>query len=152
MGHAATNAFVDFLMIAWLPSGTVYVLFPVSTLKSDIVRHPRKTPAPIEEICFGSSNDVKPQPEKAYSPNPVTERGIVVVRHPRISTFELLRIMALQLSRESYIVFPLSTFISFKPVQNENAEEAMLVTLDGISKLSRFLQLKKALVLMLLTE
>ena len=49
-------------------------------------------------------------------------------------TKELLAvsIMALQLSLESYFVFPDSTFIEVRPVQPENASSPILVTLFGM--------------------
>ena len=43
----------------------------------------------------------------------VTELGIIVFLHPTIKEFVAVSIIALQLSRESYIVFSLSTIIEF---------------------------------------
>ena len=77
--------------------------------------------------------EVKPlQPEKAYSPIEVTELGMIVLLHPAISVFVEVSIIALQLSRESYFVFPLSTTIEVKPEQPEMAARPIEVTELGM--------------------
>ena len=82
---------------------------------------------------LGMVTDVKPeQPEKAEEPMLVTLLGITVDLHPTINLFVSVSIIALQLSRESYLSLPLSTSIKVNPEQPEKAEEPMLVTLLGI--------------------
>ena len=51
----------------------------------------------------------------------VTLLGIMVFWHPQINVLVEVSIMALQLSRESYIAFPEPTLIEAKLRQNENA-------------------------------
>ena len=51
----------------------------------------------------------------------VTLLGITVLEIPTISEFDAVSIMALQLLRESYLLFPLSTVIAVNPVQYEKA-------------------------------
>ena len=59
--------------------------------------------------------EVKPMhPLNALSPIDVTELGIIVFLHPKISVFVAVSIIALQLSRESYLLLPLSTVIDVK--------------------------------------
>ena len=50
----------------------------------------------------------------------VTLLGMVVFMQPEINVFEDVSIIALQLLRESYIVFPLSTFTDVKLEQPPN--------------------------------
>ena len=65
---------------------------------------------------------VKPlQPEKAQEPMLVTLLGITEFLQPVINLFVDFSIIALQLSRESYTVFPDSTTIDVKPLQSEKA-------------------------------
>ena len=52
--------------------------------------------------------------------------------------------MALQLSRESYTVFPSSTTMDVKPLQNSKAKSPIDVTLEGIVNDVKPLQLEKA--------
>ena len=47
----------------------------------------------------------------------VTELGMFVSLHPRINVFDAVSIIALQLSRESKTLFPLSTLMLVSPVQ-----------------------------------
>ena len=49
--------------------------------------------------------------EKAYAPIAVTDSGITVLSHPTINLLDAVSMIALQFSRESYVVFPSSTFI-----------------------------------------
>ena len=67
----------------------------------------------------------------------VTELGITVFLHPTINVFVFVFIIALQLSRESYFVFPDSTSIVVRPEQPEKALEPMLVTEFGMVTLVR---------------
>ena len=82
----------------------------------------------------------------------VTELGITVFLHPTINVFVFVSIIALQLSRESYFVFPDSTSIVVRPEQSENAELPMLVTEFGIVTLVKLEQPEKAEPPMLVTE
>ena len=91
----------------------------------------------MEITELGIVSEVKPQPQNAANPMEVTELGIVievrsqhptnatlwmevtelgisVFRHPAIRVLEAVSIMALQLLRLSYTVFPLSTVIEVK--------------------------------------
>ena len=54
------------------------------------------------------------QSRNALYPMLVTELGMVVDWHPAIRVLEAVSIMALQFSRESYIVFSLSTTIEVR--------------------------------------
>ena len=53
----------------------------------------------------------------AYFPMLVTDEGMVVVLQPATRVLLAVSIMALQLLRESYFVFPASTLMLVKPVQ-----------------------------------
>ena len=68
------------------------------------------------------------QPEKAKLPILVTEPGMTVFLQPAINELLDVSIMALQLSRESYAMFPLSTSRLSKLSQPSNAPSLMLVT------------------------
>ena len=67
----------------------------------------------------------------------VTEFGIIVFLHPKNKVFVFVSIIALQLSRESYFVFPDSTSIDVRPEQPEKAGLLMLVTELGMVTLVR---------------
>ena len=64
----------------------------------------------------------------AALPMLVTELGIVVDWHPAIRVLEAVSIIALQFSRESNVVLPLSTTIVVREEQPENTRFPMLVT------------------------
>ena len=82
---------------------------------------------------LGITMEVRPeQPEKAFSPMFVTLLGMVVDWHPTIRVLEAVSIMALQFSRESYIVLPLSTTMEVREEQPMNAQSPMLVTELGM--------------------
>ena len=84
---------------------------------------------------------VKPvQPVNAWLPMLVTDEGMVVVLQPATRVLLAVSIMALQLLRESYFVFPASTLMLVKPVQPENAPLPMLVTDEGMVMLVRPVQ------------
>ena len=59
----------------------------------------------------GISIDVRPLPLKASTPIVVTPSGIIVPLHPTTNVFDVVSIIALQLSRESSFVFFVSTVI-----------------------------------------
>ena len=70
---------------------------------------------PISVTEFGIVIEVKvSHPEKAYFPTLVTEDGIVDIEQALTNVFVAVSIMALQLSRESNVLLPLSTLISVK--------------------------------------
>lgn len=67
---------------------------------------------------LGMLTDVRPvHPEKALFAMPVTSLGMTVDAQPLIRMFDEVSIIALQLLRESYVVFPLSTSIEVNPLQ-----------------------------------
>ena len=57
---------------------------------------------------------------------------MVDLLHPTIKVFDSFSIIALQLSRESYLVFPVSTLSELSPLQSEKAELPISVTLFGM--------------------
>ena len=72
------------------------------------------------------------QPSKAFLLMLVTLSGIMVFLHPRSNELVEVSIIPLQLSRESYTVFSLSTMIPESPEQLEKALFSIDVTLLGI--------------------
>ena len=72
------------------------------------------------------------QPLNAWSPMLVTELGMVVDWHPAIRVLEAVSIMALQFSRESYIVLPLSTTMEVREVQLSNTSLVISFTEAGM--------------------
>ena len=87
----------------------------------------------IEVTELGIVIEVKlVQKAKAALPIEVTELGITVFIHPQTIAFVLVFIIALQLLRESYCVFPLSTTIEVKPLQPMKAQLPMEVTELGM--------------------
>ena len=94
---------------------------------------PAKACQPIEVTELGMVTEVKPvQPSKALPPIDVTELGIVEFMQPAISVLVSVSMMALQLLRESYFVFPLSTTIDVNPVHSIKALSPIEVTKLGI--------------------
>ena len=93
---------------------------PISVTELGIVSevkpvHSRKASSPIVVTELGIDTEVKPlQQLKAYPPISVTELGIVVFLQPLINLFVEDSIIALQLLRESYTLFPLVTTILAK--------------------------------------
>ena len=82
---------------------------------------------------LGIVMEVRPEQQmKAEIKMIVTELGMVVDWHPAIRVLEAVSIMALQFSRESYIVLPLSTTMEVREEQPENALRPMLVTELGM--------------------
>ena len=77
---------------------------------------PEKACVPMEVTELGMVTAVSPeQPSKAYSPMEVTELGMVVFLQPTIKLFVDVSIIALQLLRESYVPFFLSTTKEVSP-------------------------------------
>ena len=62
----------------------------------------------------------------------VTLAGMTVFLHPETKMLSLVFIMALQLLRLSYTLFPLATSIPVRPLQPLKACFPMFVTLAGI--------------------
>ena len=72
------------------------------------------------------------QPSNASSPMLVTELGMMVDWPPAIRVLVAVSIMALQFSRESYTVLPLSTTMEVREEQFSSAPSPMLVTELGM--------------------
>lgn len=84
-------------------------------------------------MLLGIITDCRPlHPLNAPSPIDVTLLGITVFLHPTINLLTLDLIIALQLFRESYTVFPSSTVMEINPLQPLNASSATVVTLLGM--------------------
>lgn len=68
------------------------------------------------------------------APSPITVMvvGMIVFLHPTINSFCAVSIIALQLSRESYVVLPDSTTILVKPEVPANASFPMVLTEFGM--------------------
>ena len=81
----------------------------------------------------------------------VTLLGMVVFLQPAIRVLLAVSIIALQLLRESYFLFPLSTDIEVRLLHSLNAYLPMLVTLLGMVTEVRPEQLWNALSPMLVT-
>ena len=81
----------------------------------------------------------------------VTFEGMTVFLHPDTKLLSLVFIMALQLLRLSYTLFPLATTIDVRPLQQAKAPYPMLFTLSGMFIAVRPLHLKKAMFPMLFT-
>ena len=109
----------------------LFKLLPNATLVKPV--QPEKVSKLMLVTLLGMVTLVKPvQPEKALSPMLVTLLGIIVVLQPDIRVLVAVSIMALQLSRLSYLVLPDSTLMFVKLVQPEKALYPMLVTLLGM--------------------
>lgn len=67
-------------------------------------------------------------PEKAPQLMLVTELGIIVLLHPTRRVFDSVSMIALQFSRESYVVLPSSTTIEIRLQQSEKTSACMEVT------------------------
>ena len=80
------------------------------------------------------------QPRKALLPIEVTELGIIVLLQPAIKEFVDVSIIALQLLRESYFVFPFATLMLVRPLQPQKALLPIEVTELGMVMLVRPLQ------------
>ena len=83
-------------------------------------------------------------PWKAPCPMEVTLLGIIVFLQPDFNVFDAVSIIALQLSRESYFVLPLSTLMEVRPLQPAKAYSPMEITLLGMVMEVRPLQFSKA--------
>lgn len=84
--------------------------------------HVLKAPLPIVVTLLGIFIEVKPiQSANALFPMLVTLLGMLVSLQPRIKLFPDFVMIALQLLRESYLVFPEATVIVDKLLQFEKA-------------------------------
>ena len=102
---------------------------------------PENALSPMSVTELGMVMLVKPvQPENALYRMLVTDEGMVVALQPTMRVLLAVPIMALQLLRESYFVFPASTLILVKPVQRSNAKLPMLVTELGMVMLVKPVQ------------
>ena len=81
----------------------------------------------------------------------VTVLGMVVFLHPTINSLSTVLIIALQLSRESYIVFPFSTMMDAILSELANGLSPILVTLFGMVIDASPSQLANAILPMLVT-
>lgn len=72
------------------------------------------------------------QPKNASFPMEVMFTGMIVLAHPIIKELLLVSIIALQLSRESYLSLPVSALTEFRLGQSLKAELPILVTHLGI--------------------
>ena len=80
---------------------------------------PEKAYPLIEETELGITTDVKPLHHwKALTPIEVTELGMIEFLQPLSKVLVAVSIKALQLSLESYTVFPLSTVMLSKPLHS----------------------------------
>ena len=96
--------------------------------------------------------DVRPrQNSKALSPMLVTLAGMTVFLHPKTKLLSIVFIMALQLLRLSYTLFPFATTIDVRPLQPEKVFIPILVTPSGIFISVRLLHPQKATAPMLVT-
>ena len=72
----------------------------------------------MEVTLFGIEIEVRPlHPRNALKPILVTLFGMTVFLHPAIMVLDAVSIIALQLSRESYLGLPLSTLMEVRLLQ-----------------------------------
>jgi hypothetical protein len=80
--------------------------------------HLEKAYCPMDVTLLGMFIELRPlQPEKACIPIEVTFWGIVVFLQPATKVLVDVSIIALQLLRESYFLFPLSTLMEVRLLQ-----------------------------------
>ena len=142
-------------MIALQFSRLSYIGFPSSTTILVNEVQPANAASPMLVTFLGIKTFVnKEHLEKAKCPMLVTLLGMVIEvgeEQPFIRVLVAVSIIALQLSRLSYIGFPSSKTILVSEVQAANTPSAMLVTLLGIKTLVNEEQPKKAKLPILLT-
>ena len=121
-------------MMALQLSRESYISFPSSTLIDFKELQPENELGPIYVTLLGITIELRlEQSTKAFKPILSTLWGIFVVLHPAIKRLLAFIITALQLSRESNLVFPSSTIIEVKELQPLSALSSMDVTLLGIT-------------------
>ena len=131
--HPTINLFVVVSMMALQLSLESYILLPSSTAKLVMLGQRVKAPTSISVTEFGIMTDVSSaQLLNADRPIEVTEFGITVLLQPAINLLVPFSIIALHLSRESYVLFLGSTtkFVSF--VQPLKAPISIVMTEAGI--------------------
>ena len=92
------------------------------------------------------------QPEKQSPPKLVTELGILLFLHPTTNSLVEVRIIALQLSLESYTGLAASTTIRSRPLQPSKHQSPKLVTELGMVMEVNLLQYEKHFSPKLITE
>ena len=108
---------------------------------TDVKSEPAKAHEPIDVTEFGISKVSKPfNCTKALAPMAITEFGMLMFLHPHLNVLEDVSITALQLLRESYTLFLLSTMIVFKLLQPEKIQSPIVETFCGIIIDIRFIQ------------
>jgi len=150
---SVSMVFVSVSMMALQLSRESYVLFPSDT--SMLVRpmQPSKEPLPIFVTDLGMTMLVRlTKFTKALLPISVTESGIIVLAQPAINLFVSVSMMALQLLRESYVLFPSDTIILVRLEQPVKAQEPIFVTRSGMTMLFKSVQPLKASIPILVTE
>ena len=94
--------------------------------------HQLKAPSPMLVTLLGIVTEVKEQPQKAFTPMLITLLGMIVFWQPAMRVLEAVSIIALQFSRLSYTVLPLSTTIDINEEQAAKALCPILVMLLGM--------------------
>ena len=106
---------------------------------------PEKAETPIVVTLYGISiDDNCLRPANALSPIAFTLEGMEELLQPSIIVLVLVSIIALQLSRESYLLFFESTIIDDKLLQPEKTPLEMDVTFSGIVMVIKLSQLWNA--------
>ena len=93
--------------------------------------HLSKAEVPMVFTPSGMVTSVIDDALKALFAMAVTDAGIMVVLHPTISSLSLVLIIALQLSRESKVVFPSATTIDSMLEQPWKAQSPIVVSVVG---------------------
>lgn len=115
-------------------------------------QQPLNALSPIDVTLLGiMMDDSSLQPENAELPISVTEVGIMVPLHPINRVFDVVSIMALQLSRESKIGFPSSTDNEVRFMHPEKTYFPMVFTELGIVTDLKPIQSQKALSFIVIT-
>ena len=86
----------------------------------------------MTETPSGISIDLIEVPLNALFPITLTSEGIIVLKHPTISVFDSVSIIALQSCRESYFLLFFETIIDSKPVHPSKASSPIDKIFDGI--------------------
>ena len=140
--HPASRVLSAVLMMALHISRLSYMGFPASTVMEASPLQLSKAMSPIEVTELGMVMEVSPlqpanaelpievielgivmelrslQLEKASAPIEVTEVGMIVFLHPKNRVLSAVLMMALHMSRLSYMGFPASTVMETRPLQS----------------------------------
>jgi hypothetical protein len=131
--HPEINVLLAVSIIALQLLRESYTVLPLSTCIDTKSLHSSKALMPMKVTALGMVTEVRPShSSKAISPIEVTLAGITVFLHPCINVLLAVSIIALQLFRESYFVFPLSTWIDSKLEQLEKEALPIYSTLAGM--------------------